>query len=200
MLLNNKHPVVSLLFFRTVLSTAYTVSQHETASYPITMKKLLLLSGLVITILAQACANDHAAQTPVMIAGDGYAIKGYDPVAYFVSGQSMKGSENYSAKHKEATWLFSSEANRDMFSANPEKYAPQYGGWCAFGMAEGYAAETDPVNAWAIHEGKLYLNWDESVAKDWKADQDALMQLSEKNWPDVRTQLDTNKATVYWHD
>ncbi|MEM8497628.1 MAG: YHS domain-containing (seleno)protein [Pseudomonadota bacterium] len=153
-----------------------------------------------IFVALMSCGGADLPQTQVMIASDGYAIHGFDAVGYFTEGVALKGSEEFSAEWNGANWLFHSAENRDLFQANPERYAPQYGGWCAYGVAEGYAAETDPENAWAIHNDKLYLNWDEEVASEWEANKGALLQSSENKWPGVRQQLGANDATVYWHD
>ena len=87
----------------------------------------------------------------------------------------------------------------ELFVAAPEKYAPAYGGWCAYGVAEGYAAETDPVTGWTIDDGRLYLNWDVEVSADWRTDKAGYLKKSEPNWSTVQTQLQEGGATVYWH-
>ncbi len=96
-------------------------------------------------------------------------------------------------------WFVSEEALQ-AFKKDPEKFLPEYGGWCAYGMAEGYAAETDPVNGWTIHEGRLYLNWNAEVSEQWNADKKGFLEKSEAQWPTVNRQLSQGTATVYWHD
>jgi YHS domain-containing protein len=96
--------------------------------------------------------------------GRGVALKGYDPVSYFVDGKPMQGMEKFMAKHDGATYHFSSEKNRDMFVASPAKFAPQYGGFCAFGAAKGGKFEIDPV-AYTVVDNKLYLNKNKDVQK-----------------------------------
>ncbi|MGH6932362.1 MAG: YHS domain-containing (seleno)protein [Dongiaceae bacterium] len=127
----------------------------------------------------------------------GVAIQGYDPVAYFSEGSAVKGDAQYSAEWQGATWHFASAANRDAFVAAPESYAPQYGGWCAFGATEGYAAETDPAEAWTIVDGKLYLNWDKDVKSQWSQDIPGHLKKSESNWPAIQTGLLDGSATIY---
>ena len=83
-----------------------------------------------------------------------------------------------------ATWRFSTEANRDAFAANPEKYAPQYGGYCAYAVSEGYTASTTP-EAWKIVDGKLYLNYSKDVQKIWEQDIPGRIANGDKNWPKV---------------
>ena len=94
------------------------------------------------------------------------AIKGYDTVAYFTEGKAVKGDKSYEAEYQEATWLFSSQQNLDLFVANPEKYAPQYGGYCAYGIANDYVVKIDPAQ-WKIVDDKLYLNYDSNIQKRW---------------------------------
>ncbi len=110
------------------------------------------------------------------------AINGADPVAYFTQSDLVYGQEAIFAEWEGAKWLFSSAENRDMFVANPEKYAPQYGGYCAFAMANNYVAPTVP-EAWTVRNGKLYLNFSLSVRKRWLKDPDGFIARADKNWP-----------------
>jgi hypothetical protein len=136
----------------------------------------------------------------VMASRGGRAIGGYDPVSYFLDARTRKGLPEISHRWRDATWLFATVAHRDLFAADPSQYAPAYGGWCAFGVAEGYPAESDPENAWTIHRGKLYLNWDAEVRRDWRLDTEALLEKSEANWPEVRRTPQDGSASIYWHD
>ena len=95
-----------------------------------------------------------AAEKPEIFSSGGAAIQGYDPVAYFTEGKPVKGEGQHAYQWKGATWRFSSAANLERFAATPEKYAPQYGGYCAYGVASGYAVKTEP-DAWSIVGGKL---------------------------------------------
>ncbi|MBA4284793.1 MAG: hypothetical protein C0434_04605 [Xanthomonadaceae bacterium] len=97
------------------------------------------------------------------------AIRGYDPVAYFVDGRPVKGSAQHVLVWQGAKWQFASQAHLEAFKADPGKYAPQYGGYCAYGVAEGHVVKIEP-DQWAVIDGKLYLNYDESVSKKWKQD------------------------------
>ncbi|MGB1239671.1 MAG: YHS domain-containing (seleno)protein, partial [Pseudomonadales bacterium] len=95
------------------------------------------------------------------------AVSGYDTVSYFTEGKPLKGKKNFSTKYKKATWLFSSQENLDLFKANPEKYAPQYGGFCAWAVAaKNDRASGDPLR-WNIVDGKLYLNYDKAIQDKW---------------------------------
>ena len=115
---------------------------------------------------------------------DGVALRGYDPVAYFVSSEPQKGQAQYSYEYKGSKFYFASDANKRAFVAMPEKYAPQFGGYCAFGTAQGYKVSTQP-DAFAIVKDKLYLNYDKKVQKIWQQDVPGNIQQAEKNWPEV---------------
>lgn len=112
------------------------------------------------------------------------AIKGYDPVAYFEASRPLKGNTAYNYSWQGATWYFVSAENRDLFKANPEKYAPQYGGYCAYAVAKGTTAKIDP-EAWKIVDGKLYLNYDQNIQSRWNKNQREFIQKADANWPGV---------------
>jgi hypothetical protein len=114
----------------------------------------------------------------------GRAIGGYDPVAYFTAGKPVEGSGDFTAKWKGADWRFASAANRDLFITMPEKYAPKYGGYCAYAVAQNSTAKIDPT-AWAIVDGKLYLNYSHDIQKTWTANRAAFIAAADKNWPSV---------------
>jgi YHS domain-containing protein len=112
------------------------------------------------------------------------AIKGYDPVAYFRESKPTKGSEDFTVEWKGAEWRFVSAKNREDFQTDPAKYAPQYGGYCAWAVSQGYTAGIDP-DAWKIVEGKLYLNYDRSVQEKWQKDIPGLIRKADENWPKI---------------
>jgi hypothetical protein len=114
----------------------------------------------------------------------GLAIEGYDVVAYFADGKPAKGSGAFAHEWMNATWRFASAANRDAFAKEPEKFAPQYGGYCAFGVSRGYAVPVDP-EAWKVVDGKLYLNYNKDVQTEWNKDVAGYIQKADANWPDV---------------
>jgi YHS domain-containing protein len=118
---------------------------------------------------------------------NGAALGGYDAVAYFKDGKPAKGSAEHTFEHKGSTFYFSSKANRDAFAAEPDKYAAQYGGFCAFGMSGGYKAAAAP-DAFTIVNGKLYLNYNRDVQKKWSADVAGFVAKADKNWPAVSSQ------------
>jgi YHS domain-containing protein len=139
------------------------------------MKRILLLLMMSWTVSA-------IAQKSEVFIKNGAAIRGYDPVAYFTAGKPVKGEEKFSYSWKGGTWQFASSKNLELFKSNPEKYAPQYGGYCAYGMARGYKATTEP-DAWSIVGGKLYLNYDLDVQRTWNKDQQGYIKKANANWP-----------------
>jgi hypothetical protein len=118
----------------------------------------------------------------------GIAIKGYDPVAYFIKGRAMKGSEVFAHKWLGETWHFANAKHRDLFAADPVKYAPQFGGYCALGVAYGQnTANIDP-EAWRIIDGKLYLSYDKGGAAELEQKPGELTK-AKANWPKVEAKL-----------
>ena len=118
---------------------------------------------------------------------DGAALRGYDPVAYVEANTPTRGVPTHSYVYKGSTFQFASEANRQKFAADPEKYAPQYGGFCALGTANGYKVSTQP-DAFKVVDGKLYLNHDRKVLDLWVKDEAGYITRANRNWPDVAKQ------------
>ena len=113
------------------------------------------------------------------------ALDGYDTVAYFTSGKPVEGSKQFSAEYKSADWYFSSEKNLTLFVNNPEKYAPQYGGYCAWAVsAKSDFAPGDP-NQWTIVDNKLYLNYDQEIKQRWEQDRAQHIQKADTVWPQL---------------
>ncbi|MEL7059051.1 MAG: YHS domain-containing (seleno)protein [Acidobacteriota bacterium] len=110
------------------------------------------------------------------------AIKGYDPVAYFELGQPTPGDKAITADWNGATWRFSSAEHRAKFVADPAAYAPQYGGYCAYAVAEGSTAGIDP-ESWAVVDGKLYLNYNAKIQAKWEANRDQMIAAADEQWP-----------------
>ncbi|QDG76678.1 YHS domain-containing (seleno)protein [Labrenzia sp. PHM005] len=115
----------------------------------------------------------------------GAAIGGTDPVAYFTEGKPVVGSDAYTFQHDDVTWKFSSAENRDKFAADPAKYAPQYGGFCAFGLSKGFKVPVVP-EAWKIVDGKLYLNNSLAVQKRFEGNTAELINHADLNWDIVK--------------
>jgi YHS domain-containing protein len=150
----------------------------------------LLLGSFAIALVCATPATEALGGT--FFEKDGAAIKGYDPVAYFTENKPVPGSPAYQAEYKGSTFRFASQAHRDAFMADPERYAPQYGGFCAFGTAGGYKAAIDPA-AFTIVDGKLYLNYNADVQKQWARDIPGFISKADKNWPQV-----TGTTKVFW--
>ncbi|QQR75763.1 MAG: hypothetical protein IPJ17_09395 [Holophagales bacterium] len=112
----------------------------------------------------------------------GLAVHGYDVVAYFADGKAVEGSDAVETSWHGATWRFASAAHRDLFVAAPERYAPQYGGYCAWAVSQGYTADGDP-ESWKIVDGKLYLNYNREIQQRWEADIPGLVTKADANWP-----------------
>ena len=138
---------------------------------------------LATSLLSLALAVPAAALSPVnRTTFGGVAIDGWDPVAYFTDGKPVEGSKAYSFDWNGATWRFASAAHRDLFAQAPEKYAPQYGGYCAWAVSQGYTADIDP-EAWTIDHGRLFLNYSLDVQKKWAADIPGNVAKGDGNWP-----------------
>ena len=142
------------------------------------MKKILL--GLSLFVSAHLLA-----QQDEIYAKEGIAVSGYDVVAYFKEAKPVKGIATNSVTYKGANWIFSSKENAELFKANPEKYEPEYGGYCAFGCSRGYKAKTSP-DAWTIVDGKLYLNYNTDVRDTWNKDQQGYIKKADANWINIK--------------
>jgi hypothetical protein len=136
-----------------------------------------------LALAALLVATAAAALSPVnkSLFG-GVAIEGYDPVAYFREGRPLAGSKDHTFEWNGATWRFASGENRALFAADPDRYAPRYGGYCAWAVSNGYTAGIDPA-AWTIHEGRLYLNYDLEIQERWRADVPGNVAKGDANWP-----------------
>lgn len=151
------------------------------------IKISLSLITLILTVAFSALALD-----PINTFGVGggifsdpprteVAIKGYDTVAYFKLNKPTPGSDAFVTTWKGAKWKFSSAENLQLFVASPEKYAPQYGGYCAYGVSKGYAVKIEP-DQFAIVDGKLYLNYDADVSKKWNADRAGFIKKADSEF------------------
>ena len=147
-----------------------------------------LLLGLYTNVLAEPTAPINTYGEGGGLFSDppltGIAIKGYDTVAYFKQNKPVKGSDSFVMDWKGAKWKFSSQDNLAAFKENPEKYAPQFGGYCAYGVAQGSTVKIEP-DQWSIVNGKLYLNYDADVSKKWNKDQSKYIIEANKKFPDL---------------
>ena len=140
---------------------------------------------LLASVTGFVVPSVSAAKAPVFTGlVKGVGAGGYDTVAYFTAGKPVKGSAKYTHRYKGATWRFSSQKNLDMFKAAPARYAPQFGGYCAYAVSNGYTAKGDP-KAWTIASGKLYLNYNRSVRTTWAKDIPGNVKKGKANWPKV---------------
>lgn len=143
---------------------------------------LLSLSLLALAFLALQVPQVLAKPRINTIGLSGVAIKGYDPVAYFTKGAPAKGSKEFSVRHAGVEWRFSSAANKALFEADPAKYMPAYGGYCAYGVSQGYLVKIEP-DAWAIRDGRLYLNYDRSIQRRWSKKPAGYIETADRKWP-----------------
>lgn len=141
-----------------------------------------LLSAFLFFLMTQ---NVWAGET--VFSDQGIAVNGHDVVAYHVSEAAIKGDARFSYTWHEVSWHFSNKENLNAFKNSPMRYAPQYGGFCAFAMSKGSLAPTDP-NAWTIYQNKLYLNYSKAVRATWKKDIDGHIKRADKNWSRLKEQ------------
>lgn len=134
--------------------------------------------------IAALAARPALAATPEVYAEDGIAVDGTDVVGYFTQGEPVAGDAAITHDWMGATWRFSTEENRAAFAADPERYAPQYGGYCAYAVSEGYTASTVP-EAWSIVDDKLYLNFSPRIQRRWSRDIPGRIAAADANWPGV---------------
>lgn len=159
------------------------------------------LCALTLTFgaVAAKAESDGYEDQVVNSTSRGVAIDGFDPVAYFTAGEATKGDPTIRASHQGRTWLFASEENRDLFTADPVAYAPQNNGWCTWAVAHEYAAESDFIDGWFIDDGKLYMTWSAEVKEKFLKDKDNLLQQSASNWDKVHDGLQDGSGKFFTH-
>ncbi|MDX1634604.1 MAG: YHS domain-containing (seleno)protein [Marinobacter sp.] len=145
------------------------------------MTRLLALLATALLLTSGALAAESPVYTGLL---SNTGAGGYDTVSYFETGQPVKGSSEYTTEYQGATWRFASADNLARFQADPERYAPAYGGYCAWAVSQGYLAKGDPQH-WAIRGGRLYLNYNQSVQQKWLEDPEAHIREADDNWPAV---------------
>src|SRR6186997_3245142 len=143
------------------------------------MKRIIVLILIVFAVI------QASAQKAEIFSPGGIAIKGYDAVAFFKQSKPVKGMEKFSYQWNNATWLFSNEENRAAFKKAPEKYAPQYGGYCAYGASEGHKAPTE-TDTWTVRNDKLYFNYNKKVKEMWQKDEENLIKIADQKWPEIK--------------
>ncbi len=150
------------------------------------IRNILIIGVVTLAALAQPALAGSTWNTSRWT---GVAIDGADAVAYFTEARAVEGSSKFTHQWQGAKWRFASAANRDAFAANPEKYAPQFGGFCAWAVSQGYTA-TIERDAWKIVGGKLYLNYSKSVQTQWAEDVPGNIKKAETNWPGLKADLE----------
>ena len=148
-----------------------------------TRRHFLALAAAAPAFASVGYMANAASQTKIY-SEDGIAIDGTDPVAYFTKGAPVPGDASITYDWQGATWLFSTTANRDAFAADPVAYAPQYGGYCAYAIAQGSLVSTIP-EAWAIVDGKLYLNYSNRIQRRWERDMADYISQADARWPSL---------------
>ena len=143
------------------------------------MKKLMLMAlGVILCLSGTALAGDL-----VNVSGESHiAVSGYDTVAFFTDSKPVNGSPFITADYKGATYFFATEEHKKMFADNPEKYVPQYGGYCAYGVGLNKLFPVD-ISTWQVRNEKLYLNLNHSVLKKFNADFPGNVAKADKHWP-----------------
>jgi len=147
------------------------------------MKRLVFITAIMMAGLSAptiAQADSAPIYTPW---SSNVAVGGYDAVSFY-SGKPRKGSTKFFYMHEGARWLFESERNRDTFIGNPERYAPAYGGYCAWALAKGKLAKGNP-KYWSLVDGQIYLNFNGRIQKRWEVDRTRFIEEADANWPDV---------------
>lgn len=146
---------------------------------------MILLRSSLVTVTMLLTLNVYAKTDPVYTGFfSSLAVGGYDVVAYFVESKPIKGKSIYSIEYMGAKWRFKSAENLMAFKAEPEKFAPQYGGYCAWAVSQGYTAKGNP-KIWRIENGKLYLNYDDDVQATWETDIPGFVGQADKKWPTI---------------
>lgn len=142
--------------------------------------KQLLLTLILLVASSSALALDEINTTYF----GNLAIEGYDAVAYFTEQRAVEGSKEHETNYKDANWRFSSAANLAAFQADPEHYAPQYGGYCAWAVSQNDTANIDPTQ-FTVHDGKLYLNYSKKISARWKLDKESFIVDADRFWPQL---------------
>jgi YHS domain-containing protein len=151
------------------------------------MRFLGFFTKTAMLALAGLSMMASAAQAQMFNNAGGLGARGYDVVSYFTDGKAMKGSPQFTHEHGGVKWQFASAEHRDMFKADPAKYAPQYAGYCAYGVAAaGQLYDVEPDNAWTVADGKLYLNKNASVKQTWVKDIPGYVAKADAIWPTIK--------------
>lgn len=140
-----------------------------------------MLTALILVLFSAAVSAQHPVYRATL---DGPAIGGYDTVAYFTVGEAVPGSADFQVRWRDTDWYFSNEKHRALFEADPERYAPQFGGYCAYGVAKQHLYKVDP-HAFTVVDGKLYLNNTLTIQSKWQSQPRHFIRLAEGLWPQL---------------
>lgn len=142
--------------------------------------RMVLIMALLMPLSVNAAEKD-----PIYTGlFNNLAVSGYDTVAYFTEGRPVKGDRRFSTQYQGAEWRFSSQRNLELFLGDPDAYAPQYGGYCAYAVSQGETASAEP-DLWTIHEGKLYLNFNRRINTTWRENREDFIKQADQAWPAV---------------
>ena len=148
------------------------------------MKLVNAIKSVAAVAVLSVSSLTWAADIDVNVNANDLAIQGYDAVAYFTESAPVKGDKAFTTDYNGAEWRFSSADNLAAFKAAPEKYAPQYGGYCAWAVSQNYTARGNPEN-FTVVDGKLYLNYNDEIQKRWEEDIPGFVAKADENWPGV---------------
>ncbi|MBL8544662.1 MAG: YHS domain-containing protein [Hyphomonadaceae bacterium] len=149
------------------------------------MKKLIIAAAIALGSLTMIAAPAYAEQAPVYTGPlSRVAVGGYDPVAYFTDGRAVRGVEQYRTTYQGYEYRFASAAHLAAFRADPARYLPQYGGYCAWAVSQGYTAPGNPNN-WRVVDGRLYFNYNGEIQQRWEQDIPGHIREADTNWPRV---------------
>jgi YHS domain-containing protein len=143
------------------------------------------MKKIILTVTLSLCVATIFAQSSSYFTKDGISINGYDAVAYFSDNTAVEGNKQFGYDWQGATWLFKNQGNLEKFKLAPEKYAPQFGGYCAYGMSENHLAPTEPA-AFTIVDDKLYLNYNMNVRELWRKDTNKRIETGNTNWKSLK--------------
>lgn len=161
------------------------INRRSFAFRSVLVAGLTALSLMAVTLPSVSYAYDENSPSALNLDKDHLILRGYDAVAYQTDGKAVKGAADFTASYEGATYRFASAANRDAFKANPAKYAPAYGGFCAMGTALEKKLDGDP-ELFKIVDGKLYLNVNADVVKIWNKDIPGNIVKANTNWPEIK--------------